>query len=77
MQVGMTFQCITVMGEKAVFIAVCRGGDLLVCQRVDEFSSQEFESSGFMPHGRHCVAFLSKTPLILMWIKTHRYIWVA
>ena len=24
-------------GEKAVFIVVCRGGDLLVCQRVDEF----------------------------------------
>ena len=23
-------------GEKAVFIVVCRGGDLLVCQRVDE-----------------------------------------
>ena len=24
-------------GEKAVFIVVCRDGDLLVCQRVDEF----------------------------------------
>ena len=24
-------------GEKVVFIVVCRGGDLLVCQRVDEF----------------------------------------
>ena len=23
--------------EKAVFIVVCRGRDLLVCQRVDEF----------------------------------------
>ena len=23
-------------GENAVFIVVCRGGDLLVCQRVDE-----------------------------------------
>ena len=25
-------------GEEAVFIIVGRGGDLLVCQRVDEFS---------------------------------------
>ena len=24
-------------GEKAVFILVCRGKNLLVCQRVDEF----------------------------------------
>ena len=24
-------------GEKAVFIVVCRGGDLRVCQRMDEF----------------------------------------
>ena len=24
-------------GEKAVFIVVCRSGDLHVCQRVDEF----------------------------------------
>ena len=24
-------------GEKAVFIVVCRGVDLLVCQRVDKF----------------------------------------
>ena len=24
-------------GEKTVFIVVCRGVDLLVCQRVDEF----------------------------------------
>ena len=23
-------------GEKAVFIVICKGGDLLVCQRVDE-----------------------------------------
>ena len=26
-----------VLWGKAVFIVVCRGGDLLVCQRVDEF----------------------------------------
>ena len=24
-------------GENAAFIVVCRGGDLLVCQRVDKF----------------------------------------
>ena len=26
-------------GEKAVFIVVCRGGDLLICQRVDNLDS--------------------------------------
>ena len=38
MQVGRAFQCMIVLGKKAVFLVVCRGGnDLLVCQRVDEF----------------------------------------
>ena len=37
MQVGRAFKSKVVLGEKAVFIVVCRVGNLLVCQRVDEF----------------------------------------
>ena len=37
MQVGRAFQCMIVLWGKDVFIVVCKGGDLLVCQRVDEF----------------------------------------
>ena len=37
MQVGRAFQCMIVLGGKAVSIVVCRYGDLLVCRRVDEF----------------------------------------
>ena len=36
MQVGRAFQCMIVVGG-AVFIEVRRGGDLRVCQRVNEF----------------------------------------
>ena len=37
MQVGRAFQCIIVLGKKAVFKEDCRGGDLLVCQRMGTF----------------------------------------
>ena len=37
MQGPRAFQCNDSSMGKAVIIVVCRGGDLLVCQMVDEF----------------------------------------
>ena len=47
-------------GEKAVFIVVCRGGDLLVCKRVDDSSSLAIPGTIPLPMSFGCKLWVHK-----------------